>query len=170
MKKKTVISGILILGIVALTAVAFADFGYGHHMRGYGMGSGMMGPGYYGDHMMGWDGCYGMGSGMMMGPGYHGGHMMDRDGGYGYNGYADWPKKDREAFDAAQKKFYSDTRGLRNKLDEKEYELRNEIMKENPNKDKAVRLQKEVSELQTTFDQKVLEHKLETRNLIPDTY
>lgn len=153
MKKKTVISGIMILGIVALTAVAFADFGYGHHMGSYGMGPGMMGQGYYGGHMMGWDGGYGP-------------HM----GGYGYNGYADWPQKDREAFIAAQKKFYSDTQDLRNKLDEKGYELRDEIIKENPNKDKAVRLQKEVSELQAAFDQKVLVHQLETRKLIPDTY
>lgn len=154
MMKKTLFGGILIISIVALAAVAFA--GYGGHMWGYG--GHMMGPGY--------------GGGYMMGPGY-GGHMMDWGNGYSPyangNGYGDLSAKQRAALDKADQKFYHDTEGLQNKIQEKQFALQNEMSKSSPNRDKVVDLQKKISKLQAELDQKAVEHELAIRKILPES-
>ncbi len=146
--KKTIIGGIIIVSIIALSAIAFADYGYGGRMMGYGGGH-MMGPGY--NH------------GYMMGQEYYGGHMMGWD-----NGYENLSGEQRAALDAAQEKFDNETIDLRRQIDEKQFALHNELIKENPNNDKVVDLQKEISKLQAAFDRKAVEHELEIRKLLPE--
>ncbi len=173
MTKKTIIGGILIVSIVAIAAIAFAGYGgnmwgYPGNMMGSGYGHGyMMGPGYGHGYMMG----PGYGHGYMMGPGYTGGHMMGWGNGYGPyvndNGYGDLSAKQRAALDDAQQKFYDETQALRSKIDQKQFDLNNEIVKDNPNKDTVVNLQKEISRLQSEFDQKAVTHELAIRKLLP---
>ncbi|BBO90296.1 hypothetical protein DSCOOX_34760 [Desulfosarcina ovata subsp. ovata] len=131
-------------------------------LHGYGM--------YHGDwggHMM--DSGY---RGHMMGPGY-GGHMM----GYRHGPYMhdddDWgnlPKEQANKLEAAQERFYNETRGLRRAIDDKQFALNSELNKESPDNDKAMALQSEISKLQNDFDQKALEHQIEVRKIVPDAY
>lgn len=150
----------------------------GRNLRGQGgypMGPGMMGPGYGGNGMMGrgYYGHHGMGPGMM-GPGY-GGYMMgwDADNAPHNRGYADWGNlsdADAAKLRASQRKFYQDTQSLRNQIDQKQLALSSEMDRANPNRDRVMKLQKELSKLQSEFDQKALAHRLEIRKLLPDNY
>lgn len=147
---KTTVGILAITSILAIAAVAFAHGGYGRHMGGYG--------------------------GHMMGPGYGGGQMM-MDGDYGYGRHMrgdgdEYGLSDEEAtkLDSAREKFFDETRELRGKIDEKQIAMRNEMIKENPDQDKVVNLQKELSELQAEFDQKAISHRLEMRKLMPENF
>ena len=147
---KTTIGILAAASILAITAVAFAHGGYGRYMGGY--------------------------DGHMMGPGYGGGHMMmDDDYGYGRHmrGYGDsYGLSDEEAekLDSARERFFDETRELRGKIDEKQIAMRNEMIKENPDQNKVITLQKELSGLQAEFDQKAINHRLEMRKLMPENY
>lgn len=137
--------------LLAGAAVAFAHGGpwgydgYGGHMRGYG--GHMMGPGY---HMMD---DYGYGP-----------HMRGYGPGYGRN----LSEEDAAKLEQAREKFFNETQNLREQLNEKELALRNELNKQNPDKGKLTQLQKELSNLQSQFDQKRIEHRLEVRNILPE--
>lgn len=166
MKTKNIIIGtILTLSIVAVAAIAYADYGYGP--------GAMMGGGYRGGHMMG----PGYGGGYMMGPGYgggymmgRGGHMMDWDGAHGYY-YGDdgLTAEQKVAIETAQKKFYDETIDLRRQLDARQYELNSEIYKNNPDKAKIESLEKDIAKLRTDLDQKSVKHALEMRKLLPES-
>ena len=64
--------------------------------------------------------------------------------------------------------FFKETQDLRANLYEKERELQKELAKNDPDAAKASVLQKEISELQTQFDKKRIDHMLEIRELTPN--
>lgn len=150
MNRKSIfgLAALLILGI-ATVAFAHGGWGYGGHMMGPGYGH-MMGPGY-GGHMMGWD---------------------SDDGPYrrGYGAWGNLSEEDAAKLDASREKFYKDTRGLRDQIEDKEVALNDEMRKDNPDQGKIFKLQKEISALQSDFDQKAVAHQLEVRKLLPDNY
>ena len=106
---------------------------------------------------MGWSGGWGH-----HGPGWH------HRGGYG-PGYGDQLTADEyKQFEQNREAFYSETQELRANLIEKERELQIELAKDKPDASKASRLQKEISALQSQFDQKRIEHMIEMRKLNPN--
>jgi zinc resistance-associated protein len=158
---KTSIFGLAAVLTLAIATLAFAHGGWGYesHMGGYG--NHMMGPGYDGGHMMG--------------RGYGGDHMMNYD--CDHDRYMHWREAwnnlsdaDAAKLEAFQEKFYKDTHELRDKIDEKEFALRKELNKSNPNQHNVLALQKELSSLHSDFDQKALAHQLEVRKLLPEDY
>lgn len=109
----------------------------------------------------GWNGSgYG---GYMMGPG-NGGHMM----GYGPYGYGNLSPQDAAKLEQSQQKFLNDTSDLRNSIQEKQFALNQELQQTNPDRDKVTNLQKELSQLETQFDQKALDHRLDLRKNFPE--
>jgi hypothetical protein len=194
MKKFFVIGSILVLAM--FTAVAFADNrtgmmgqgygmmgagghndnpnsqgndpngrGYGHYGPGYGYG--MMGPGY-GYGMMGPGYGYGM-----MGPGYGYGMMGPGDGygmmgpGYGYGYPGNVNREDLKKIYKAREDFFKDTQALREKIYKKRFALHTELAQKEPNADKASKLQKELSSLESEFAQKNIAFQLKMRKLLP---
>jgi zinc resistance-associated protein len=63
--------------------------------------------------------------------------------------------------------FFKATEELRQDIYAKEMELNSEIAKKNIDTEKAVKLQKEISELESSFDQKRLEHMIRMKKLNP---
>lgn len=108
-------------------------------------------------------GGYGMG-----GWGHHrGGYHMDRGGpGYGYK--SDLSEEDYKKLDDQMQTFYKETESIRQKIYEKELALRSELAKENPDAKKATDLQKELSELESEFNQKRIDHMLALRKTSPN--
>lgn len=158
---KTLIIGsaILLIGV----AVAFANGGawgnggYGGHMMGYGggyaMGPGMMGYGYNA-------GGYGMGPGMMgYGPGY-----AASGNGYGAN----LSNEQRSRLEASQEKFYTETQGLRDKIQDQRDALQVALDSNHPDAAKVGKLQETLSRLQAQFNQKAVQHQLELRKIAPE--
>ena len=146
-----IIAVVLTVGIAAL-AFAYDGYGpgYGGRMMGYGGGYGqMMGPG-----MMGYGGGYG--------PGY--GHMR---GYYGPNGYGDLSQDDAAKLEQSQEKFFNETRELRNSIRDKQFALDSELQRANPDRAKVADLQRQLSQLESQFDQKALDHQLELRKEFP---
>jgi zinc resistance-associated protein len=154
-KRTLIISAVILLSGAAL---AFAHGGYGRGYDGDGHG--------YGGHMRGWGGGHMMGYGqgpMMRGDGY-GPHMR----GYGYGNALS--REDADKLDAAREKFFDETKALREQIEEKRIDLGQEMRKEEPDAAKAATLQKELSKLETEFDQKALAHRLEMRRLLPENF
>ncbi len=139
-KKALIISAALLLGGAA---VVFAHGGYGR--GGYG-GHMMGGPGY-GGHMMGY------------GPGYRG-----EGRGYGAN----LTEEQQAKLDDAREKFFAETEDIRDQIQEKRFALGTEMRKETPDSGKAADLQKEISKLESEFDQKAIQHQLEVRKMLPE--
>lgn len=138
---KTRIGIVAIVFTVGIAAVAFAHGWNGPGYNGYMMGPGMMG----------------------YGPGY-GGHMM----GYGPYGNGNLSPQDTTKLEQSQQKFFNDTNDLRNSIQEKQFALNQELQQTNPDRDKVTNLQKELSQLESQFDQKALEHQLELRKNFPE--
>ncbi len=139
---------ILFISVLLLAGAAFAyahdGYGPGHHRGGYG--------------------------GYMMGPGYQG-HMMGDEPGWGrHRGWSGLNEEETAQVEAARDKFYNETKELRGKIDEKSVQLRNEMVKDEPDSGKAAKLQKELSGLKAEFDQKAVAHRLEMRKLLPDKF
>ena len=150
MKRTKATIGLMAFGlIVTIAAVAFAHGGYGRHMDEYG--GHMMGPGYGGGHMMGF------------GPGY-GPHMR------GYGGWDTLSEADAAKLDAARDGFFRETRELRGRIDDARIALRSEMDKDQPNEDKVIQLQKQLSEMQSEFDQKSLAFELKIGKRVPEGY
>ena len=158
MKNTSITIGTLVIvSILALAAVAFAHGGYGRHMGrngGYGMGYGgcggpaLDGPGYD---------CQGRGMGY--GPGYG----RDQKGG-DWNGLS---QEDAAALKAARERFRSETRELRDTIEQKQLDLRKEMVNDTIDTAKATSIQKELSRLKSEFEQKAFAHRLEMRQLLP---
>jgi Spy/CpxP family protein refolding chaperone len=148
MKTTRTTKAILLISVILLSgaALVYAQGGYGpgHHRAGCG--------------------------GYMMGPGYHGSMMGYGPGNGCYRGRGGLTEKEAAQVDAAREKFHNDTKELRGKMDEKAVQLRNEMVKDEPDGGKAAKLQKELSDLRAQFDQKALTHRLEMRKLLPDTF
>lgn len=138
MKKKA--KGIMVLAVVAvfgITTLAFAGWG-----RGFGH---MMGPG-------GW------------GPGWH------HRGGYGYgNGeyYGNLSAEEITKSDQQRSEYLKATENIRQELYEKELALRSELAKEDPDTSKALKLQSDISKLQSNLDQERLNYEIKARKSAP---
>lgn len=154
---KNMKSSIGIIAVVLTVGIAALGFAYDAY-----------GPGY-GGHMRDYDGGYGymMGPGMMgYGPGY--GHMR---GYYGPNGYGDLSQEDAAKLEQFQEKFFNETRELRNSIRDKQFALDSELQRANPDRAKVADLQKQLSQLESQFDQKAVGHQLEMRKEFPqNTY
>jgi Spy/CpxP family protein refolding chaperone len=147
-KKSTIaiIAVVLTVGIAALgSAHEGYGPGYGGHMMGYRGGHGYMGPG-------------------MMGGGPRYGHMR---GYYGRDAYGDLSKEDATKLEQSQEKFFNDTRELRNSIRDKQIALDDELQKNDPDRAKVADLQKQLSQFESQFDQKAVEHQLELRKEFP---
>jgi len=127
---------LVIAAVLAIAVTSFAGWGRGH--MGYGN---HMGPGY------------GMRGGW--GPGY---------GGYGGQGYqSNMSEEDIAKLDEERRAFFEATSDLREQLYQKELELRSELAKPEPDAKKAAGIQKEISQLESEFDQKRLDHRIKMR-------
>ena len=109
----------------------------------------------------------------------HGG--MGRGGGWGHhrgdmqyqgsydNGYMNrMTPEEFKQFEQKRNAFFNETEEIRTGLIEKERELQNELAKDEPDVAQASRLQKEISDLQSQFDQKRIENMVEMRKLNPN--
>mgnify|MGYP001545988967 CR=1 FL=1 len=135
---------ILTIAVMALAGIGINAFAHG----GMGRGGGMMGG-------------YG-GGGYHHGPGWHHGYGYDNDRG------ARWSDEDYRKFEEQREAFFKETQEIRSKLSDKERELQNELAQDNPDAAKASSLQKEISDLQSEFDQKRIEHMVEMRKQNPN--
>jgi zinc resistance-associated protein len=118
--------------------------GYGPGYRGH-----MMDYGDYGDHMMGY------------------GPWADRA--WSHNGYYSGLSDEETAkLDSAREAFFNDTRELRNQIQDKRFDLRSELNKEDPDTATVTLLQKELSKLDSEFDQKSIEYQLKLRKILPE--
>lgn len=151
MKARHTTKTVIIVSIVLLIggAVAFAHDGYRRGMGGYG--GHMMGSTAYGNHMM----EYGPESGR---------HMR------GHGAWGNLSAEEAAKLDDAREAFFSETRELRGKIDDKQIALRSELRRDTPDDEKVIELQKQISTLQADFDQKALAHQLELRKLMPESY
>jgi Spy/CpxP family protein refolding chaperone len=140
MKKNTTKLALITLTIVAV--IGFGSYAFAHSERGFGHHG-------WGHH----------------GPGWH-------HGGWGGTGY-DYMKKDLnddeiEKLEKERKSFHKATQDLRRDIYTKELELKSELSKENPDKQKASKLQKEISELEAKIDQKRIDHLIEMKKINPN--
>ena len=119
------------------------------------------GPGYGRDgHMMG-----------NQGSGYgRGGHMMGTRGpGPGYRGSeSQITTEQRNQLETLGRKFYDETKDLRDQVWTKSRDLDVAMNETNPDLEKARSLQKEISELRAQLAEKSLNHELEARKILPD--
>lgn len=132
-------SGKLLMVLTVVTVLGFGAYAFADWGSGYGSrGWGHMGRGGH----MGW-----------VGPGY----------GYGSDLSEDQYKK----IDEEQRAFFKATENLRQGIYEKELALEQELAKENPDAQKAKKLNKELAELETQLEQKQLDHQLNLRKIDP---
>jgi len=105
----------------------------------------------WGHHMMGqWD----------RGPGYSG--QYDR-------GYGNLTEEQASKLDQLDRKFYSETADLSDKIWSKSAELDTLLSSADPDLEKARALQKEINDLRAKLDEKRLNYELEARKVNPDT-
>lgn len=128
---------LVIAAVLAIAVTSFAGWGRGHMGYGYHMGPG-----------------YGMRGGW--GPGY---------GGQGYE--SNMSEEDIARLDEERRAFFEGTSDLREQLYQKELELRSELAKPEPDAKKAAGIQKEISQLESEFDQKRLDHRIKMRKDFP---
>ncbi|MCG6911428.1 MAG: periplasmic heavy metal sensor [Deltaproteobacteria bacterium] len=136
---------ILAIAVIAAAGIGINAFAHG----GMGRGGGMMGDydgGGWGHHGPGWHQCYG----------------YDNDSG------VRWSDEDYRNFEQKRQAFSNETREIRSKLLDKERELHNELVKDNPDAARAAQLQKEISALRSEFDQKRVEHMVKLRKQYPN--
>jgi hypothetical protein len=155
MKRKHINSMIIVTAILIFTGagIGLAHDGWGGRGSMMGYGGHMTGNGGhmmdYGDHMRGY-------GGQMMGPGYG-------------SCYGDLSKEDYSKLEAAREEFFDQTRDLRRELDEKRDAMEDELAKETPDRDKINALQDDISKLRSEWDRKALEHRLEVREMMPES-
>lgn len=107
--------------------------------------------------------------------GMGGGHMMDSWGsGQGYydrddSGYNSLSREQQEQLADLERKFFDETRELRDKLASKSDELNALLSEPNPDTSKASKLQKEISNLRAKLDEKTVNYEIEARKIAPDT-
>ena len=131
-KLSKVIIIVAVIGIVGYAATSFADWGQGQG-RGRGWGGGY---------------CGGPGSGWAQ-KGY---------GGPGYQG--NLSDEQIEKLNAERLAFFNDTSDLRQSIYQKQLELRSELAKKEVDENKALGLQKEISDLQGQLAQKRIQHRV----------
>lgn len=72
--------------------------------------------------------------------------------------------------DKQRQAFFEETENLRENLYQKEFELRSELAKEDPDAQKAAGLQAEISELTAQLDQKRIDHRLKMKKENPEFF
>jgi len=112
-------------------------------------------------HMGGSYGYYGR---MHGGPGMHQGYYGESGNDY----RTDLKDEDLKALEEERRAFLKATDSVRQNLYSKELELQSELYKENPDVAKAGALQKEISDLKSTLDQKRIDHMIKMRKLSPN--
>jgi zinc resistance-associated protein len=129
----------MVVVIVGVFAIAATSF------AGWGRGGGR-----------GWGGnCWGPGSGY-------------GSRGYGGQGYqSNLSEEEMNKLNQERQAFFEATSDLREKLYQKELELRSELAKPEPDAKKAAGLQKEISSLESELDQKRLEQRIKMRKEFP---
>jgi Spy/CpxP family protein refolding chaperone len=145
MKKLTTIFGITLLSALLIVPLAVWAHGWGMG-GGYMMGYGGGGPG----NMMGYGGG---------GPGSY--NQYNRD-------YNTLNSKQQQQLADLNRKFYDETRPLRDKLRSKSAELNALLSETNPDSGKISKLQKEISNLQAKLDEKAINNEIEARKIAPD--
>ena len=101
--------------------------------------------------------------------GYGGCGKQNRRGGCAYGQMnADLTPEQREQMETERQAFFDATKSERQDLYAKRLELRAEMAKSQPDMSKASALQKEVSDLQGSLDQKHLGHIMAMRKINPD--
>ena len=98
------------------------------------------------------------------------GHQGWMHQGWGSPGFGAWSNLSEEEFKKlyeARNVFFEETKELRQRLYEKELDLKSVLARENPDAQKGARLQKEISELEAQFDQKHLGHLIKMRKISP---
>ncbi len=89
--------------------------------------------------------------------------------GYGGQGYVGNLSADEiGALDQERAAFFKATEGLRQDIYVKELELRSELAKQNPDAQKAAKLQKDISDFETQLNQKRVEHVVKEKKINPD--
>jgi hypothetical protein len=78
--------------------------------------------------------------------------------------------QDIDKLNQERQAFFEDTRELRDKLNQKRLELRSTIAKQDPDVNKALALQKEVSDLEGQLDQKRIEQRIKMQKENPDFF
>lgn len=76
--------------------------------------------------------------------------------------------EDTAKLNEIREEFFEKTRELRNKIEQKQLALNQELRNTEPDPGIAFGLQKELSELKSDFDQKTLEHRLTLKRTFPD--
>ncbi|RLC11556.1 MAG: hypothetical protein DRI24_18640 [Deltaproteobacteria bacterium] len=99
--------------------------------------------------------------------GQHRGNMHYQ-GAYGNGPVGQMNPEEYKQFEQKREAFFKETQDIRTSLFEKERELQNELAKDEPDVAQASRLQKEISDLQSQFDQKRIENMVEMRKLNPN--
>jgi len=105
-----------------------------------------------------------------------GGNCWGEGGGYGQRGSAapgnqgNLSDQDMDKIQKERQAFFEDTRVTRENLYQKELELRSEMAKQDPDVNKAVALQKEVSELEGQLNQKRIEQRIKMKKENPDLF
>jgi Spy/CpxP family protein refolding chaperone len=140
----------IIVGLTVVAILGFTGFAFAHGGNGYGSSN------------MGYERHMGMGSGNHMG---YGRNMMSGD----YGRYSSLTDKQIERLEIARKDFSNTTNDLQEKMYQKRLELRSELAKQDTDINKAKNIQKELSGLEAKFDQKQLEHELETNEIVPES-
>jgi len=108
----------------------------------------------------GWGRGYHMMGDWSRGPGYSG--QYDR-------GYGNLTEEQASKFDHLDRKFYSETADLRDKMWSKSAELDNLLSSTDPDLEKARALQKEINDLRANLDEKRLNYEVEARKVRPDS-
>jgi Spy/CpxP family protein refolding chaperone len=111
-----------------------------------------------------WAHGWGMGGGHMMGYWGRGPGNYDQDD----RGYTTLTKEQQERLADLDRKFYDETRDLRDKLWSKSAELNALLSETNPDSSKISKLQNEISDLRTKLDEKAINHEVEARKIAPE--
>ncbi|HUT43763.1 MAG TPA: Spy/CpxP family protein refolding chaperone [Desulfobacterales bacterium] len=142
MKKLATVLGIMLLVAVIAIPVSARGPGWGRgHDQGYGMG-----PGY----------------GYGMGPGYGYGRGTENCGGFNLNLTAEQSAK----IEALRETHIKEVTPLRNQIFSKEAELKLLWIQSNPDKNKIVSTQKEISDLQYSIKEKSTNYQLEISKVL----
>jgi Spy/CpxP family protein refolding chaperone len=140
MKTQRTTKTIIIISIILLAGVTIA---FAHGGRGYGGdGPHMRG---CGGHMRGY------------GPGWEKG-----------SGYGDLSEEEAIKLSEAREKFHTETKEMRRQIGNLREDLRDEMVKKDPDSAKVLKIQKELSGIEADFDQKRVLHRLEIRKLVPE--
>ena len=128
--------------LTVLAVIGFGAYAFAHGEKGYDRNG-------WGHHGSGWH------HGGWNGPGYD--NMM-----------RDLSDDEIEKLEKERETFYRATEDLRQDVYTKELALKSELSKENPDTQKAAKLQKEISGLEAKIDQKRIDHLIKMKKINPN--